>query len=244
MPDTPLPPTEQNPSVAPIHANPAAGPSAKPPVTPVMAMGMVIAALLVLLMMLKIRPANDSQKSGDGRTLAALRTELEDLKRQGGTPGGGEQMDEVAARMKKDADSLLLLAGHYQQLLDDSNTNLVKKTAEWLRSEQYRQMDRNELERVKNELQQAKAGGADTESSRREVADLKGRREAQAAEIASLKQQLATAGEQTSKADLDTLQRRFEETLRAKEFFESRTKELEAELAKTTAKEPADTPAK
>jgi len=197
-----------------------------------MAMGMVIAALLVLLMVPKIRPANDSQKTGDSRTLAALRTELDDLKRQSGMQGGGEPIGEVAARMKKDAASLLLLAEHYQQMLDDSNTNLVKKTAEWLRSEQYRQMDRNELERVKTELQQAKAGGTETEPMRREVADLKARREAQTTEIASLKQQLSSVGEQASKADLDALQRRFDETLRAKEFFESRAKELEAELAK------------
>lgn len=208
-------------------------------------MGMVIAALLVLLMMLKFRPANDSHKSGNDRTLAALQSELEDLKHLSGTQGlptlgGGEQLEEVAARMKKDADNLLLLAGRYKQSLDDSNANLVKKTAEWLRSEQYRQMDRTELERAKNELQQAKASGTGTESSRREAADTKTRHEAQAAEIASLKQQLAAVGGQASKADLDTLQRRFEETLRAKEFFESRSKELEAALAKTSAKQPAD----
>jgi len=223
----------------PTHETPTPKPGSKPPVTPVMAMGMLIAALLVLLMMLKIRPANDSQKSNENRAHAALQTELEDLKRQSGMQGGGEPIEEVAARMKKDADSVLLLAEHYKQLLDDSNTNLVKKTAEWLRSEQYRQMDRNELERVKTELQQAKVGGTETEPLRRELADLKTRLEAQAIELASLKQQLATVSEQPSKADLDALQRRFDETLRAKEFFESRAKELEAELAKTPAKEPA-----
>ena len=239
---------QDNPAPQPTHS-PTAGPSSKQPITPVMAMGMVIAALLVLLMMLKFRPANDSQKSGDVHTRAELQTQLEDLKRQSGslglpTLGGGEQIEDVAARMKKDADNLLLLTGRYKQSLDDSNANLVKKTAEWLRSEQYRQMDRNELERVKTELQQAKADGTGTEPLRREVADLKTRRDAQAAEIASLKQELAAAGGQASKADLDTLQRRFEETLRAKEFFESRSKELEAALAKSTAKEPADEPGK
>ena len=211
-----------------------------------MAMVIVIAAMLVLLMLLKFRPANDSRKSGDSRTLASLQTELEDLKRQSGALGlpalgGGEQIEAVAGRVKEDADNLVLLAGRYKQLLDDTNANLVKKAAEWLRSEQYRQMDRNELERVKSELQQAKAGGTETEPLRREVADLKTRRDAQTAEIASLKQQLAAVGAQASKADMDTLQRRFEETLRAKDFFESRSKELEAALAKEPATEPAAT---
>ena len=68
----------------------------------------------------------------------------------------------MAGRVKEDADNLVLLAGRYKQLLDDTNANLVKKTAERLRSEQYRQMDRNELERVKTELQQAKADGTGT----------------------------------------------------------------------------------
>ena len=96
---------------------------------------------------------------------------------------------------------------------------------------------------MKNELQQAKLGSTETDPLRREVADLKSRRDAQATEIASLKQQLSAVGEQASKADMDTLQRRFEETLRAKEFFESRSKELETELAKISPKEPADAPA-
>ena len=213
-----------------------------------MALGTVIAALLVLLMMLKFRPTNDGHKSGDTRSIASLQAELEDLKRQSGTLGtpalsGGEQMEDVTSRIKKDADNLVLLAARYKQLLDDTNANLVKKNTEWRLSEQYRQLDRTELERVKNELQQAKASSTDIEPLRREVTDLKTRRDAQATEIATLKQQISAVGEQSSKADMDTLQRRFEETLRAKEFFESRSKELEAELAKISPKEPADAPA-
>ncbi len=248
MPDTSLPPTEQDPSLHPTHESPLSGPSSKTTITPTMALGTVIAALLVLLMMLKFRPANDGHKSGDTRALASLQAELEELKRQSGALGvpalgGGEQMEDVTSRIKKDADNLVLLASRYKQLLDDANGNLVKKNNEWRLSEQYRQLDRTELERVKNELQQAKASSTDIEPLRREVTDLKTRRDAQATEIATLKQQISAVGEQSSKADMDTLQRRFEETLRAKEFFESRSKELEAELAKLAPKEPTDEPA-
>ena len=194
-------------------------------------MALVAVALLVVLIALKLKtPAVDPN-------LVLLGGQLEELKRQSAsrglpTLGGGEQIEDVAERMKKDADGIVLLAGRYKQLLDEANANLVKKNTDVLRSEQYRQMVSNDLDRVKAELQQAKTGGYEAESLRREVEKLKTLRDAQAAELATLKQQLGAVGEQTSKADLDSLQRRFEETLRAKEFFESRAKELEGELGK------------
>jgi len=232
MPDTKLPPIDQDEADRAPHETHAPAPGTKPTVvTPVMAMAIVIVALLVVLIAMKLKPATTDPR------LPALLQQLEELKRQSGslglpTLGGGEQIEDVAERMKKDADSMVLLAGRYKQLLDESNANLVRKNADLLHSEQYRQMVSSDLDRVKSELQQAKAGGYEAESLRREVDKLKALRDAQSAELATLKQQLGAVGEQASKADLDALQRRFEETLRAKEFFESRAKELEGELGK------------
>ncbi|MEI7908010.1 MAG: OmpA family protein [Verrucomicrobiota bacterium] len=232
MPDTPLPPKEKDNADASAQESHQPSPSAKTSVvTPVMAMALVIVALLVVLIAMKLKPS-----AADPR-LPALLQQLEELKRQSGslglpTLGGGEQIEDVAERMKKDADSMVLLAGRYKQLIDETNASLVKKNADLLRSEQYRQMVSNDLDRVKSELQQAKSGGYEAESLRREVDKLKSLRDAQATELATMKQQLGAVGEQASKADLDALQRRLEETLRAKEFFESRAKELEGELGK------------
>ena len=231
MPDTQLPPAEQQDAAHTTPASPASGPRPKTAVTPVMAMAVAIVAMLVILIGIKLKTPNENQK------LAPLRAELEALKRQSGALGqptlaGGEQIEDIAERMKKDAEGIGLLAAHYKQLLDEARAALATKTTEVLRLEQYRQMLGNDYERAKAELQQAKAGGPEAAALRSEVDTLKTQREAQVAEVAALKQQLAAVGEQASKADLDSLQRRFEETLRAKEFFESRAKELEAELGK------------
>jgi outer membrane protein OmpA-like peptidoglycan-associated protein len=231
MPDTQLPPAEQQDAAHTTPASPASGPRPKTAVTPVMAMAVAIVAMLVILIGIKLKTPNENQK------LAPLRAELEALKRQSGALGqptlaGGEQIEDIAERMKKDAEGIGLLAARYKQLLDEARAALATKTTEVLRLEQYRQMLGNDYERAKAELQQAKASGPEAAALRSEVDTLKTQREAQVAEVAALKQQLAAVGEQASKADLDSLQRRFEETLRAKEFFESRAKELEAELGK------------
>jgi len=232
MPDTKLPSTDHEETDRARPDSHAPAPGSKMAVTPVMAMAIVIVAMLVILIVIKLKTSSDSQKL-EAEKLVSLRTELEDLKRRNGSLGlpalgGGEQIEDIAERMKKDADSMVLLAGRYKQLLDEANGGLARKNADLVRSEQYRQMLSNDFDRVKSELQQAKAGGYEAESLRREVAALK----AQTAEIATLKQQLAAAGEGASKADLEGLQRRLEETQRAKEFFESRAKELEGELGK------------
>lgn len=239
MPDTLLPPTDQehaDPADHAAHPGHTPAPSSKPAITPVMAMAIVIVAMLVVLIGIKLKTPSASQIS-ESKTIAAMSAELADLKRQRGslglpTLGGGEQIEDIAERMKKDADSMVLLAGRYKQLLDEAKADLVRKSADLLRVEQYRQMVSNDLDRTKNDLQQAKASGYQADSLRREVETLKSQLDVQATEMAALKQQLAAAGEQASKADLDSLQRRFEETLRAKEYFESRAKELEAELGK------------
>ncbi len=194
-----------------------------------MVMAMAIVALLLILIVMKWKtPAGDQR-------LASLRAELEELSRRSGSLGlptasGGEQLGDIASRLKKDADSMVLLAARYKQLIDESNAELVRKNSDLINSKQYLQGMTNDLINAKNELQLAKSSSIEAESLRREVAELKTQREAQVAEVSALKQQLAALGEQTPKADLETLQRRFEETLRAKEFFESRTKELEAAL--------------
>jgi outer membrane protein OmpA-like peptidoglycan-associated protein len=67
---------------------------------------------------------------------------------------------------------------------------------------------------------------------RRESDNLKAQRDALSAELAKLRDELAARGESASAADYADLQRRFDETLKAKEFFEARVLELEGELSK------------
>jgi outer membrane protein OmpA-like peptidoglycan-associated protein len=199
-------------------------------------MVIVIVALLAILLGIKLKTPSASQVS-ESKRMATMTSELEELRRQSGSMGlstmaGGEQIDEIASRLKKDADSMVLLAGRYRQLVDEANANLVRKNADLVNETKYRQLVTGENDRLKKELQQAKVSGFEADSLRRELAELKTLREAETVEMATMKQQLAGLGELASKADMEGLQRRYEETLRAKEFFESRAKELEGELGK------------
>jgi outer membrane protein OmpA-like peptidoglycan-associated protein len=67
---------------------------------------------------------------------------------------------------------------------------------------------------------------------RRESENLKAQRDALSAELAKLRDDLAARGEGVAADDYADLQRRFDETLKAKEFFEARVVELESELSK------------
>lgn len=233
MPDTKAQEEHEDTDHAPLEPK-ATGASVKPALTPVMGMVLVVGVLLLLLLALLVMKLKVPK--GDLK-LAALRAELEEVNRRSqskGMPtlGGGEQLEDIAMRMKKDADNMVLLAARYKQLIDESNAEMVKKNAELLSTRQYGQGMTNELLRLKNELQQAKPAAYEAEGLRREVAELKTQRETQTSELATLKQQLAAMGEQSSKADMDDLKRRFDETLRTKDFYESRAKQLEAELGK------------
>lgn len=226
MPDTKAPSAEHE---EPAHDQPVAAKPAST-VTPVVAMTFVIVILLTAFFVMRFGPQKDSAE------IAKLKAELAAVSRQGapsvGIPGGGEQIEDVATRMKKDADTMVLLAERYQQLVDDTHAEMLRKNADLVRSEQYRQRTTDDLLALKKELERSKSSTYEAESLRREVADLKSTRDAQAKELDELKQQLAAAGEMASKSDLADLQRRFDETLRAKEFFESRVRELEGAISK------------
>jgi outer membrane protein OmpA-like peptidoglycan-associated protein len=233
MPDTkPHAPDHEAPYSDPVGDQPTSV-SSKTTVTPVVAMTFIIVMLLAILIAMRFRTPSNSAE------LTALQAEIDNLTRRGGSgsaPGlGGEQLEDIANRIKKDADNMVLLADRYKQLIDQSNAELSRKNTDLLRSEQYRQSMTNDLVRLKNELAQAKSGAYEAESLRREVADLKALRESQAAEIANLKKQLETIGEMASPADMADLQKRYDEALRQKGFFESRVTELEAQLSKQQA---------
>lgn len=226
MPDTKAQPTDhEDPQQdrPPVETGPPA--KASPAVTPVVAMTFVIVILLTVLLVIRFGPQRESAE------ISKLKAELAEVSRQDSpsvaVPGGGEQIQDIATRIRKDAETMVLLSERYQQLVDDTHAEMLRKNADLMRSEQYRQRTTDDLLNLKQELERAKGATHEADSLRREVADLKTVRDEQAKELESLKLQVANLGEMVSKADMMDLQRRFEETLRAKEFFESRVKELE-----------------
>lgn len=212
----------------------------KPAMSPMMALAMIIVALLVALIIISLRG------SGDGKATPAELTELQaeanalrnQLNRErvalGLRPleGNAESMDDIAARIKKDADTMVALAGSFQNMLAEKDAEITAKNAELIRSEQLRQTLASESARLQGELQRALVGSSEVELLRREHAAMKSQRDALSAELATVRQELSQKAGGVSSEEFADLKRQLEETQRARDFFEARVAELEGELSK------------
>ncbi len=98
--------------------------------------------------------------------------------------GGSEPIEDIAKRLKKDADTMVALAGSFQSMLGEKDTELSAKSAELLRSEQLRQSLAAESARLQGELQRALVDGSGADLLRRDLAAMKTQRDALAAELA------------------------------------------------------------
>lgn len=211
---------------------------AKSNVPPVVALSVVIIALFGVLAMLVIKSGVLTAPASSDR-LAALQAEVDasrsEINRQraafGHAPleGNAEPIEVTAGRLKKDADSLVTLAGGFQQMLDEKDTALAEKSAGLIGSEKSRIALTAENTRLQTELTRVLASGSDTELLRRDLATLGTQRDALSAELVATKLQLQEQSVGISSDDFADLKRRYEETLRAKEFFEARVKELEGD---------------
>ncbi len=214
--------------------------SSKLNMTPAVALAFVIIALLGGLLVVMVRKGSTHPSSE--ADLARARAEVNAISNEynsdriamGLRPieGGFEPVEDIASRLKKDAGSLVALAGSYQKILDEKELELTAKNNEILRSEKLRQSLAAEASRLQGELQRALVSGSDSSLLRRDLADLKTQRDALAAELGSARQKLLTMSAGASADDYADLQRRLDETRRAKEFFEARVKALEGDLSK------------
>ena len=208
---------------------------------PAVALAFVIIALLGVLIVMVLKSGTVSQAPDDDR-LAALQADVDarrvELNRQriamGLSPveGASEPIEDIAARLKKDADSLVGLAARFQQMIEEKDKMLTASNSEVLRSEKLRQSLFAENSRLQGDLNRALIGGADSDRLRGDLANLKAQRDALAEDLAAARQKMLTMSALASADDFADLKRRFDETLRAKEFFESRVNELEAALTK------------
>jgi len=238
MPDSP-PPDENHDALAPPAVQPGLT-SAKTVITPTQVLALVIIALIgiILFMVLhgpKGKPAVTSQDATSLQAEAdAVRSQLNrERLAMGLQPVGSstESVEDVAARLKKDADTMVALGMSFQTMLGEKDAELRARNTELLRSEQIRQSLAAESQRLQLELQRALVSGSEADLLRRDLATSKSQHDTLAAELDAARKQLAAKGDGASKEDLADLQRRLEETLRAKEFFEAKVKELQGELA-------------
>ncbi len=236
MSDEKSPNTDQN---AATTQDSRVGSKSKLP--PAIALGFVIIALLGVLiaMLLKTGSWHVASGSVDLKSLQAeanaIRSETNRERIAMGLrpiEGDSEPLENIAARLKKDSDTLVALAISYQKLLGEKDSELTARNAEILRSEKLRQSLAAESSRLQGELQRALVNGSDSDILRRDLAAVKAQRDALAAELKEAQQKMLTMSTGASADDYADLKRRFEETLRAKEFFEARVKDLEGDLSK------------
>lgn len=232
MPDEKSPNQEQEPVETEARIS-----GSKPSLPPAVALAFVIIALLGVLIVMVLKNGSWRSTPSDA-DVSALQAEANALRSEynrervamGLRPveGDSEAIEEVAGRVKKDADTLVALATSYQRMLAEKDSELTARNAEILRFERLRQSLSAEITRLQGELQRSMVNGSDNDLIRRDLADLKAQRDALAAELNEARQKNSGV----SAEDYADLKRQLEETQRAKEFFEARVQELEGDLSK------------
>ena len=204
---------------------------------PVLVLLFMILAMLIVMAVTILRRGGGPAGTQEDPTVAAIRADLDarrsELNRQRMAMGlppldeGSEPVEEIAKRLKADADTLAGISAKFQQMLADKDVELSARNADRLRLEKLRQDVSLENGRLQSELLRALTASDGNERLKMMLDDSQAQREALSREVATLKEELAVAGAGVSKDDFADLQRRYEEALRAKDFYEARAKELE-----------------
>lgn len=186
----------------------------------------VIVCLLAVLVFIVWRansslsfPTQDPQIAALQREIDAHRAALNG--ESTATDGSvGEPVEAIAGRLKRDVDGLLSLAAHFQEELAEKDALIASRTTKISELEALRQTLAKDVARLQEELQVALAGGTASDAMRGELDVAK-------AELALMREEFKRQSGAVSAEDFEDLKRRFEETSRAKEFFEARVTELE-----------------
>jgi len=226
--------TEQ---VHPEPAPPKAGGRPAGQLNPVIFLLFMILAMLVVLAITSMKQGKESGGSEEDPTVQAIKADLEarrsELNRQRMAMGlaplenGSEPVENIAKRLRADAETLAGISGKFQQMLADKDAELSSSNAETLRLLKLRQDVSVENARLQSELQRALIGSSDTDRLKTMLLDSQAQRDALSLELADVKQRLSEQAGAVSADDFADLQRRYEEAVRARDFFEARAKELE-----------------
>jgi outer membrane protein OmpA-like peptidoglycan-associated protein len=233
------PPPEQSPDAhaqAPQSEPATAAPGTiKLSISPTMVLG-VLAGLLIISLIILVLNRGGSQDPA----VRELQAKADDMRQQlnreriamGLSPldSQGDSINDVAGRMKKDADLMVSMAANYQNMLLEKEARITARTAEFNRSEQLREALAAESVRLQADLQRALVAVSEVESLRREHADMKSQRDALVTELAAVRQQLSEKSGGVSPEEYQHLMRQLEETQRARDFFEARASSLESQL--------------
>lgn len=232
-------------SEGPLEETPEEKPRAAVILNPVILLLFLILAMVIVLVAVNMKRSSGIDSNlieGDNPTLAVIKADVKaremELNRQRmemnlpPLENGTEPIDDIASRLKTDADTIVALAGRFQQMLGEKDAEITARNAEILRLERVRQDLVSENSRINSEYQRALIAGMEVESFRKLLAESQATRDALSDELMKLREQQAEMSDAVPGEEFSDLQRRYNETLRSKEFFENRVAELEAELGK------------
>jgi outer membrane protein OmpA-like peptidoglycan-associated protein len=209
---------------------------------PVILLLFMIFAMLMILAITVMGRFNSNGESSDNSDNQVKNSDIEaqrsELNRQriamGLSPldGASESAESIAKRLRTDAETLAGMANKLQQLLADKDLELSASNAESLRLLKLRQVASMENARLQSELERIQIDSSDKDRLKTQLIDAQAQKEAISQELANARQKLAEQAGSVSRNDFADLQHRYNEVLRAKEFYEARAKELEASISK------------
>lgn len=231
----------QDPLAPAIKEEPAViaerAPTQSASVPPWAILAFIIIALLGAVVAVMLRNSSGA-RGGEDANLARIKAEYnallgeynKDRASVGMSPiaTDSEPIEDIANRLKRDTDSLVGLASSYQNFMAEKDAELMARNAKILSGEKLRADLIEESRRLRGELQQALANGADTAGLRQALDQSKSRADALRAELDAANDRIKSMANAVSSEDFTDIKRRLDETTRAKEFFEARVKELES----------------
>jgi len=209
----------------------------KLPSTPILVLGFVIVALLgVVIFQNALPPAGGEAKAADSPAMETLRADIETrramLNRErialgmepiGGSSLGSESADDVAARLKTDAETLASLSGSFQELLVRKESELDGARAETVAALREQKRLRELLDTANRDLRQSMIDASAANSLRTEL-------EAERRRITALQDELSRL-----RAEPGALRQQLAAAENARDAAEARAAQLEQELARLRA---------
>lgn len=210
-------------------------------ISPVVFLLFMIFAMVVVLAVINLsKNSAASPTTEENPQIAAHEAELSALRSQlnrervalglSPLPEDSEPIDDIAKRLKGDADTLVAIAGRFQQMLSEKDTEISNSSQEILRLEKLRQDVSTENARLYNELQRALDASTQVASLTTLLDQTRAQRDTLSEQLANARQELANATGAVSEEAYTDLQRRYDEAIKSRDFFENRVKELEAQL--------------
>lgn len=210
-------------------------------VNPIVLLLFMILIMVAVLAVINLRGKGSAEPgiASDDPVMAALKADVDarrsELNRQRmamGLPpleGGSEPIEDIASRLKNDTDTLVGLAGRFQQMLGDKDAEISRRNSEVLNLEKRWQDISLENSRLQSEMNRAFLAASEADQLKRLVTDMQSQRDAISQELSDTRAKLADAAGSVNADDYGDLQRRYDEIVRSKAFFENRVKELEAQ---------------